>query len=231
MTITQRELEKYSSTISVERLLSFKQDENDTVEMLISRYKNNILMAQALYPELYTLEITLRNAINTMLKTCVSMTWIEDEITKQSLLFDYEHEILMSAYNGLKKDFPSSRVTTGQIIADLPFGFWTNICSKKYNSKIWTKKGCFKGVFVNYPSTLKQQIHIVSAKLHSARKLRNRVFHYEPITKNPIFLISRYNEILEVLSYLPNDGSSILKDTSTFLKVYNSIVAPNKAKT
>ncbi len=36
MTITKEELEKYANTISVERLLSFKQDDNDTIDRLIA---------------------------------------------------------------------------------------------------------------------------------------------------------------------------------------------------
>ena len=63
MAIIKEELEKYASTLSVERLLSFKTDDSDTVDMLIQRYKTNLLISQALYPELSTLEITLRNAI------------------------------------------------------------------------------------------------------------------------------------------------------------------------
>lgn len=70
MAIKKEELEKYASTISVERLLSFKQDDNDTIESLIARYQDNIRISQALYPELSTLEVTLRNAIDTMLRTC-----------------------------------------------------------------------------------------------------------------------------------------------------------------
>ena len=137
MAITKEELEKYASTISVERLLSFKQDDNDTIESLIARYQDNIRISQALYPELSTLEITLRNAIDTMLRTCFSNTWLEDEVKKQSILLDHEHDLLLCAYNDVKQTYPND-FTYGKVIANLTFGFWTNLCSKKYNAKIWT---------------------------------------------------------------------------------------------
>ena len=85
MTVTIEELKPYASTLSVERLLSFKVDDNDTVDTLIQRYKTNLRISQALYPELSTLEVTLRNAIDTMLKTCISETWLEDEIKQKRI--------------------------------------------------------------------------------------------------------------------------------------------------
>ena len=228
MPITQQELNKYESTISAERLSSFIRDDNDNISDVIERYKNNIKISQALYPELSILEITLRNAINTMLCACISSTWLEDEIQQQNLLLDHDYDILIKAYNDLQNEYPTKSFTIGQVIAKLNFGFWTNLCSKRYNSKIWTKKGCFKGVFVNFPKTQQQQIHTLSIKLRSVRKLRNRIFHYEPIFKKPIALLNKYNEILEIISYLPCSDSTILNDTTTFLEVYNQLITTIK---
>ena len=214
MAIKKEELEKYASTISVERLLSFKQDDNDTIESLIARYQDNIRISQALYPELSTLEITLRNAIDTMLRTCFSNTWLEDEV-------------ILCAYNDVKQTYPND-FTYGKVIANLTFGFWTNLCSKKYNAKIWTKKGAFKGVFINYPQGMQQQIHALSKRLRSIRNLRNRVFHYEPVFKKPLNTLKMYNEIMDILHYLPVDNAGIIQSTSTFLYVYNQLTAPIK---
>ncbi len=229
MTITKEELEKYASTISVERLLSFKQDDNDTVENLITRYKDNIRISQALYPELSILEVTLRNAIHSTFCKNFSSTWIEDEILQQNILSDQEHTKLLRAYNETMKEYKQRHFTIGKVIANLNFGFWTGLCSKRYSTKIWHKKEFFRGVFMNCPGSA-QQINMLSKKLTSIRKLRNRIFHYEPIlTKS---LLNKYNEILEVLSYLPQGNIDILKDTSNFLEVYNRIAKDlYKAKT
>ena len=229
MAIKKEEPEKYASTISVERLLSFKQDDNDTIESLIARYQDNIRISQALYPELSILEVTLRNAINSTFCRHISETWIEEEIQQQKILADQEHSKLLRAYNETMKEYKQQRFTIGKVIANLNFGFWTGLCSKRYSTKIWHKKECFRGVFTNYPSEA-QQINMLSKKLTSIRKLRNRIFHYEPIlTKS---LLNKYNEILEVMSYLPQDNSGILKNTSNFLDVYNKIAKDlYKAKT
>ncbi len=230
MTITREELGKYSSTISVERLLSFKTDDNDTIDVLIQRYKTNLRISQALYPELSTLEITLRNAIDTMLRTCISETWLEDEIQQQRILSDHEHAKLITAYNEIKKAYPDNDFTLGKVIANLNFGFWTNLCSKWYCSNIWNKGCCFKGVFVNYPSEV-NNIGVIAAKLRLIRRFRNRIFHYEPIFKFPQNTLKIYNQIMEMISYLPSDNSDILKDTSTFLHAYNQAMTIKQQKT
>lgn len=223
MTATIEELKPYASTLSVERLLSFKVDDNDTIDTLIQRYKTNLRISQALYPELSTLEVTLRNAIDTMLKTCISETWLEDEIKQQRILTDHEHAKLITAYNDIKKEYNDSDFSIGKVIANLNFGFWTNLCSKWYCSNIWNKGCCFKGVFVNYPSNV-NQIGVIATKLRSIRYLRNRIFHYEPIFKQPQNTLRMYNEIMEIISYLPSDDTNILKDTSTFINTYNQVL-------
>ncbi len=224
-----KEIEKYTNTISKERLYSFNYNEGDTLDIIIERYKNNIRISQALYPELSMLEITLRNAINSTLCRYLSKTWIEDEIKQQNILSNHDYEILCSTYNEIKRNYKNN-FTIGKVIANLNFGFWTNLCSKKYCSKIWNKGCCFKGVFTHHPSDT-HQINEISIKLRSIRKLRNRIFHYEPIFKNPEALLNKYNEIMEIISYLPNDDSDILKSTTSFLKIYNKIFnTHNKTK-
>ena len=233
MTIIENELEQYKTTLSIERLKSFMQNENDTIDVLLERYVNNIKISQALYPELSILEVTLRNAINTTLCKYISDTWIEDEIQHQKILLEnYDRNTLIKTYNDIKRDCMPDMFTVGKVIANLNFGFWTNLCSKKYNSVIWTRKGCFKEVFANFPKGKQQQIHVIANKLNSIRKLRNRVFHYEPVLKNPEVLLNKYNEIMEILSYLPHDNAQILKRTTSFLNVYNEVLkSVNKAKT
>ena len=92
---------------------------------------------------------------------------------------------------------------------------------KKYNSKIWNKQRCFYGIFPNYNG--KMSINIIAKKLYNIRRLRNRIFHYEKIFKYPQRTLGLYNDILEILSYLPSDNLEILKQTTTFIKTYNEL--------
>lgn len=231
--VTKQDLEKYSATTSIERITAFITSNNDSEDEIINRYNKNIKISQALYPELSVLEITLRNAIDTTFRTYFGKSWIENELNTNLLLDSYDYNTLLKAYNDIKTECKNKGKTfsRGKVIANLNFGFWTNLCLKKYNAKIWTKKGIFKSVFINYPKNKQQQIHAISNLLNSIRKLRNRVFHYEIILKDPNDLMKKYNEILEMISYLPQNNSKILQETSTFLSTFNKITTSNNAKT
>lgn len=228
--IYNAEKEKYSTTLSVERLESYIKSENDTIDDVMNRYADNIRISQALYPELSVLEVTLRNAIDFVLRKYISETWIEDEINNPTWLKPNDYKLLQQAYEKTEQECKSaSKVrTAGKVIANLNFGFWTNLCAKKYSIKIWNKMYCFKGVFVNYPNT-KPEIAVIAQKLYSIRKLRNRIFHYEQIFQYPEKTLSLYNLILELLSYLPQDDFNLIKKTSNFLYVYNEMMK-NKSK-
>jgi hypothetical protein len=222
--INNDELEKYSATYSEERLSSFAYSDIDTIKNIVENYGNNMIISQSLYPELCTLEIILRNSIDNILRKYISETWIEDEINNNVWLDSSEYETLLKAYKSAKEECfaEKKQFTIGKVVANLNFGFWTNLCVKKYNSKIWNKPKCFYGVFPRY--TYEPSITIIAKKLYTIRRFRNRIFHYEKIFKYPEKTLNLYNDILEMLSYLQNDDLEILKKTSTFLGVYNKLM-------
>ena len=215
------ELKKYQSTISIERLRSFiRRGETDVdVRVLLERYKDNILMSQAFYPVLSILEITLRNAIDTMLKTYIGEDWIEKELQQQNILQDYELNKLKEACIVAKQSSKSSALSHGKIVENLTFGFWTNLCLKRYGNKIWTKPGRFRAVFVNFPQCQREQVHSISTKLTAIKRLRNKVYHYAPVLRSREKMLAMYNDMIEILSYLPSDDADILKKTCNFLQV------------
>ncbi len=210
-------LDKYRATIGIERLKSFGYGKEDiTEDYLLQMYELNLKTSQSLYPALSMVEIHLRNAIDTMMQTIFSVTWLENEIEKQNLLFDFDHNKLIQAYNTLQSKYKLEDITHGKLISELTFGFWVNLCSKKYNPKIWTKKGAFRGVFIDYPQDKQEKIHEISEKLNKIKKLRNRIFHYEPILHKKDKFGVLYNNICDIMSYLPKDNSGLFERTNNF---------------
>jgi hypothetical protein len=64
----------------------------------------------------------------------------------------------------------------------LNFGFWPSLFHKKYEARIWQKKGALQMVFANHIKVgLILNIKKIRADLENIRKLRNRIFHHEPI--------------------------------------------------
>lgn len=96
--IDKQQLEKFTITYSVERLSSYMYTKEDSIQDIISHYKDNIMISQSLYPELCTLEIILRNAINNLLMKNISPNWIENEIKNNIFLEAYDYQTLVKTY-------------------------------------------------------------------------------------------------------------------------------------
>lgn len=214
----------YKRTTSESRLNSFKLTKTDTQDVLYRRYIDNIKLSEALYPSLSLLEVTLRNSIDYAIETLIKPNWLFEEISKQNILKPNDYTKLLEANNTIIKNYGKANGTKGKLISELNFVFWIFLCSAKYNPILWTKKNFFMTVFPNYPKNKKQSIADISSKLQKIRKLRNRIFHYEPIYKQYPTLINRYDEILEILSYLPQDSMRVIEQTCRFKDIYNQVI-------
>ena len=174
------------------------------------------------------LEVALRNAIDLAIETLIKQNWLFEEVKAQNLLKQNDYSKLLEANNTIIKNYGEANRTKGKLISELNFGFWIFLCSTKYNPILWTKKNFFMTVFPNYPKNKKQSIADISSKLQKIRKLRNRIFHHEPIYKQYKTLIDRYNEIIEILSYLPQDSLKIIEQTCRFKDIYKQILEKEK---
>lgn len=211
--------DKYKSTIGIERLKSFGFGSDILSEdFLLRMYEINIKVSQSLYPALSIIEVHLRNAIDVMIQATVSKNWLENEITEQKLLLDYDYQKLLTAYKTLNIKYGKENITHGKLISELTFGFWVNLCSKKYSWRIWNKKYAFRMVFQGFPQKEKENISVISQKLVKIKNLRNRIFHYEPILGKKDKFGDIYNTICEIIAYLPDDNSKIFERTNNFPK-------------
>ena len=232
--------------ISKERLESYRTSPNDSIEDLIKTYLYNIKLSEALYPALSLLEITLRNHLNNSIGAIIKTDWLLSEVKNRSILLPNEYELLTSAYDKLsrptydKDGKPTAKpVSTSKLIAELTFGFWVNLCNDKYNPNIWMKKPIiFDEVFPyfddfmskkNPTSKRHKRINKVASKLKPILKLRNRVFHHEPVFNHPRGLNNCYADIEELLLYMSIEASQNLIEISRFQKIWSK--SPNKAKT
>jgi len=232
--------------ISKERLESYRISVGDGIEDLIQAYLYNIKLSEALYPALALLEVTLRNHLNTEIDKLVKPDWLRSEVKTNTILLPNEYELLVNSYNKLSKPvydkqgiFTTKPVTTSKLIAELTFGFWVNLCNDKYNPNIWMKKPIiFDEVFPyfddfiakkNPTSKRHKRINKVASKLKPILRLRNRVFHHEPVFNHPRGLNNCYADIEELLLYMSIETSQNLIEVSNFQEIWNK--SPIKAKT
>lgn len=203
-------------SISTSRISTYKRTSVDTKEA-IADYVLNAKISQNFYFLLQNLEVSLRNAIYDSFK---------NHYTHSDFFYLYE----TNTFNRYKSKEKHSRecwkmlcgvkyklrhfqnISDGKIIAELNFGFWTELLTSKDTkyTNMWRK--IFKDVFPNYTikSTIDKDKTIIAHKIDDIRNFRNRIFHYEPVY-NQEDLDTKHQEIFEVLGWI-NDDMKILNE-------------------
>lgn len=153
-------------------------------------------MASAFQPLLGMFEITLRNAMHESLSrrcsndTSLSFPWYDraqpKSITLKGKSKDKIEEQLY-LYSGTNKKVPRSPVPSPDVvIANLSFGFWSNL-AESLNDPVGS--ATFTDVFRFHPASKRQywsrsaSREAVVRRLKRIQDLRNRVAHHEPVWK------------------------------------------------
>lgn len=203
-------LENLSLAISDERFAPYQQG-NDQVDVYAGygRYFWNIALSESMYPGLHGLEITLRNSIHDAIKSHWDKEyWFDAVLTPQEL------RIFQEIGNRLNRQMKPAGV--GQLIANSHFGFWVSLFNSRYEGILWP--GLLKAVFPAMPNRLRTRRNL-SYRLNGIRKLRNRVFHYEPIWQYPN-LFQLHSEIWETIGWISPDMLEAVNLFDRFPEVY-----------
>ncbi len=182
------------TSLSDQRLDAYQQLVTDTDIDLLERHFWNTAICEALYPTLQNLEIALRNNINDAITTSFKNShWLTDP----SPLDKQQRFTVSSVIKKAKED--GKAFNTGQIIAELNFGFWTGLFDRKYDKVLWNRKDLIRSAFPNMPNHLRTRLTL-SRRFTEIRILRNRVFHHEPIW-NKDKLGQQYEDLVEALGW------------------------------
>ncbi len=231
MTTTQQDLfNALTSSYSRVRLSSYRLQPGDPDMTVLSRYLWNMLLGEALFPTLQTLEVTLRNSMYDSIGVAYNQP---DWYDIPGLLESFSQRDVAAAKQKLtdaavKKRLPDNALQTpGRIVAELTFGFWTGLLSSNYetNPRFWPR--LIVPMFPHAPKHLQTRRRIADT-LHPLRYLRNRVFHHEPIWQHPQ-LKERHASILAVIRWINSDTYDTVMLFDRFPHVYQA--GPNQCHT
>jgi hypothetical protein len=168
-------------------------------DIAVKHYKINIEISESFYPLLSILEIALRNSFDYQLtRKFNDKNWFENpEFIKISSRFQIDR--ITEARNSIQREKKS--ITSGKIISELSFGFWTSLLDSKFERILWKN---LRLAFPNCPKQIRQR-KTMSSKFNGIRKLRNRIFHHESISWN-LDAVSEYKkEMIEGINWLDKD--------------------------
>ncbi|MBS1666786.1 MAG: Abi family protein [Bacteroidetes bacterium] len=192
-------------------------------------YKANLKIAQSFHPLLGALEVGLRNRINTTLTAHFSdPDWIVNQKTGFMVDPSLTHidrrterrvtnDFLKLSVEKSERRFRRLRVpiTSGKIIADQSFGFWTDLFEVHHYRLLLGRP---IQVFSNLPSGHGRSD--VCDRLNKIRQFRNRINHNEPICFNGAtidftYVEEVYNAIIEILTWIDPELIKWVKDIDT----------------
>jgi hypothetical protein len=171
----------------------------DPPEDICARYLWNVALCESLYSSLNFLEVALRNAIHTAATSYFHRTdWFDTVMNQRGhpLWGKIQRRQLFVAKQSVAA-ITTRQTNDDDVIAALPFGFWTGVFNQLYERPLSVH--IIKQVFPQMPRHERTPAQ-VQTRLDNIRKLRNRVFHHEPIWQRP--LPAEQHEILTVLSYI-----------------------------
>jgi hypothetical protein len=204
------EYNKLEYHLSPPRLQRFLQATGNSKAKAQKLYRVNLRVSQAFYPVLHLFEIFLRNTVYDHISRHFSNpNWIVSEksgfMSDPSLTpsrFLLRKSIEKAERTIIRK---GSTVTSGKVIAELSFGFWTSLFDTHHYRLIG---GAPIHAFQHKPAYANR--NMINQKLNRIRGFRNRIYHNEPIcfdgsTIDFTKAQKIKNELYDLLSWIDSD--------------------------
>jgi len=212
--------EKLEFYVSKPRLDRFLIACNGSKSKALQLYSINLQVAESFYPLLNLFEIFLRNSINYHLSNhFTNSDWILSE--KNGFMSDpslrpSKFFLKSSVQKAESKILYRGTVTSGKIIAEMMFGFWTSLFEPHHYRLI---NGVIIQCFANKPRNVNRTT--IATSLNKIRDFRNRVYHNEPICFNGIQI--SFQEAINIKKELYDLFSWIDADLPSYVGGFDSI--------
>lgn len=208
--------------LHAERIDAYRQDGADPA-LTLGRYTLNMALSEALYPSLQFAEVALRNAIHQAMTTrCRTDAWYDSPGARLTV---WQQDRVTEAKASLAKQ--GKPVTSGRMVAELSFGFWTGFFNKAHGQ---TGIGHFLASTVYPLAPLRERnLSKLGTRWGRIRDLRNRVFHHERILHWKD-LDARHEAILEIISWMSHELHDLAKALDRFVGIRKDGLNPWIAK-
>lgn len=134
-------------------------------------YRWNLQASESFYPALSCLEISVRNAIHRHLRRQYARLdwWAVVPLNR------HDSSRVRQVSDDLRDRKKVNPPKPDDIVAELPFGFWVSMVSRRYDRHLWVP--ALHKAFPHYRGR-REPLH---DSLDAMRRLRNRIMHHEPI--------------------------------------------------
>ena len=199
--------------ISAPRFQKYLEFSQHDAQNAIKLYRWNAALSQSLLWPLQCMEVCIRNSIALALVDKYGPGWHLDA-TFLSVLDNKDASRLDDAIQRQSRQRSTPRPGVDPVVADLSFGFWSALASKKYEIPIgWQRR--IRVSFPHIPQGV--DIRSVAGPMQRIRDLRNRVAHHEPIFH--LKLRSKYNEVMCLTNWSSPDVEWMVRQSCRFQEI------------
>lgn len=199
--------------VSKARLAPYGMGEpGNTPVDVIARHGRNIVLSESMYPVLHLLEVVMRNSIHDSFSNYFTgPDWYDEPWLQPG------HRIMVEAAKSELSRLGKT-IVPDRVVAELKFGFWCGMFHSAYETRNGAWPMLLPVVLPRVPKSWRTRPK-VKARVESARAIRNRVFHHEPITNFPN-LIQTHRELVEVLGWFSPEARKHLEAICRFKTVF-----------
>lgn len=192
--ITPALMAAFTRTISPERWHTYERAGGFNDDLAHRLYLWNAAVGQSFHFPLQTAEVALRNVIHAALSALYGVNWSTDQALRANLLQAQLADILTAEqrFHRINGHNP----TTPQTVASLSFGFWVALLRRHYNPLLWATQTANAFPHLGAAETIVD----VSRTCVTLQKLRNRIFHQEPLIGHN--LSAEYGAIIKMLGWI-----------------------------
>lgn len=191
-----------------------------TVEA-VALHGRNIALCEAIYPTLHLLEVVMRNRIHDSFTAHFnSADWYDEP-----WIWAGHAALVAEARTDLaKRNKPDD---PDRVVAELGFGFWCGMFHHSYEFGGGPWPALLSTVLPRVPKNHRTRAD-VSKRVEEARRIRNRVFHHEPVAKNlnDAQLLKIHQRLVEVVGWFSPEARLHLEHLCRFKAVFGDKLQP-----
>jgi len=161
----------------------------------LALYAWNLRISESFYPLLSVTEIALRNTVAARIRAVYGGVWWDDP-GFHDVIGPKAKGIVLKARN--KRLGEKRRITHGCMVAELTFGFWSNMLLPKYEARFWTPLAT---PFPEIPDAV--SLADLAQRCSAVTILRNRIFHHEALLRRDVSM--DYKNTVDLLTWLAPD--------------------------
>lgn len=195
--------EKFEVVLTTSRLNTFGRN----AEEQLAAYFTNLQICEALYPLLHFVEVAWRNHLDgAMYEVLGDPNWLSERSEWRTVCGKGAIKIgtrEIEKVEQASRDVRRREVSHDDLVARLSFGFWVSLADRHYDS-LWPFLFKSQTFLPNLPKRHRTRKR-VNATLDDVRKLRNRVMHHEPVTRDLTKLRGAILNAWNILEWIDED--------------------------